>query len=388
MPLPSALSREHLPRGVTSRFVDGVNGLRMHILEAGTQGQPLLLLLHGFPELAYSWRHVLRPLADLGYHVVAPDQRGYGRTTGWRADYDQDLRPFSLLRLAADAVALVHALGSERVAALIGHDFGSPVSAWAALTRPDVFKSVVLMSAPFAGAPPSATSAQSGHAKPVSLHAAHEAVAAGLAALPRPRKHYQWYYATRQADADMRDAPQGLHAFLRAYFHFKSADYAGNTPFRLTDASPEQLALMPAYYIMDLAHTMAEAVAPFAPKPDDVARCAWLTEKELAVYVEEFARTGFQGGLNWYRTRFDAGIAADFNLYAGRTIDVPSMFIAGRSDWGVHQVPGAFEAMQSRACTRMLECHLVEGAGHWVMQEKPTEVVGHLANFLARTATR
>ncbi|RTL66362.1 MAG: alpha/beta hydrolase [Hyphomicrobiales bacterium] len=358
----------------------------MHILEAGAPDKPLLLLLHGFPELAYSWRHVMQPLAELGYHVVAPDQRGYGRTTGWRADFDQDLRSFSLLRLAADAVALVQALGRDHAAAIIGHDFGSPVSAWAALTRPDVFRSVVLMSAPFAGAPPSA-SAQSEDAKPVSLHAAHDAVAAGLAALARPRKHYQWYYATRQANADMLHAPQGLHAFLRAYFHFKSADYAGNAPFRLQDASPEQLALMPAYYIMDLAHTMAEAVAPFAPPAHEAAQCAWLTESELAVYAEEFARTGFQGGLNWYRTRFESDIAADFNLYAGRTIDVPSMFIAGRSDWGVYQVPGAFEAMQTRACTNMRGCHLIEGAGHWVMQEKPSEVVSRLATFLKEAAS-
>ena len=102
------LDTRHLPAGVHSRFVETVNGLRMHVLEAGDEkpGQLLLLLLHGFPELAYCWRKVMVPLADLGYHVVAPDQRGYGRTTGWSATYDQDLRPYSMLNLARDVVAL------------------------------------------------------------------------------------------------------------------------------------------------------------------------------------------------------------------------------------------------------------------------------------------
>ena len=118
-----------------------------------TKGRPCLLLLHGFPELAYSWRKVMLPLAEAGFHVVAPDQRGYGRTTGWDGDYDGDLGSFRLLNLVRDALGLVSALGYRSVAAVIGHDFGSPVAAWCALVRPDVFRSVVLMSAPFAGPP-------------------------------------------------------------------------------------------------------------------------------------------------------------------------------------------------------------------------------------------
>ena len=121
-----------LPDGVRSRFVHNVNGLTMHVLEAGfeTEGRPALLLLHGFPELAYSWRHVMAPLADAGYHVIAPDQRGYGRTTGWSADYDGSMRPFSRLNAVRDALALVSAFGYRTVEAVIGHDFGSPVAAW------------------------------------------------------------------------------------------------------------------------------------------------------------------------------------------------------------------------------------------------------------------
>jgi pimeloyl-ACP methyl ester carboxylesterase len=383
-PLPSSV----LPAGVRARFVDGVNGLRVHVLEAGhdTPDRPLLLLLHGFPELAYSWRRLLGPLAAAGYHVVAPDQRGYGRTTGWSDSYDQDLRPFSLLRLAADARILVHALGHDAAHAVIGHDFGSPVAAWAALTRPDVFRAVALMSAPFAGAPrlapPGGTAPRPGW-----LAGPADALARGLAALPRPRKHYQWYYATREADADMRNAPQGIRNFLRAYFHHKSADWPGNTPFRLRDDSPEQLALMPTYYIMDLDRTMAETVAPFMPGRDTADACSWMRGDELDVYAGEFARTGFQGGLNWYRTRFAPEIAADFQLHAGRRIDVPALFVAGRSDWGVFQVPGALEAMRTSACGRFLGCHIVEGAGHWVMQEKPEAVLDALLAFLSAAKT-
>ena len=146
-----------LPAGIRSRFVHEVNGLRVHILEAGFEepGRPCILLLHGFPELAWSWRRVMGPLAAAGYHVVAPDLRGYGRTTGWNADYDSeaDLRSFRLLNAVRDALGLVVALGHRSVAAVVGHDFGSRVAAWCALVRPDVFRSVALMSAPFAGPP-------------------------------------------------------------------------------------------------------------------------------------------------------------------------------------------------------------------------------------------
>src|SRR3981081_4838541 len=119
------LDRAVLPEGVRARFVDGVNGLRMHILEAGfeTPGRPLLLLLHGFPELAYSWRKIIVPLAEAGFHVVAPYQRGYGRTTGWDPDYDGDLSAFRILNIVRDALGLVFALGYRSVAAVVGHDF-------------------------------------------------------------------------------------------------------------------------------------------------------------------------------------------------------------------------------------------------------------------------
>src|SRR5438552_11372316 len=265
------LENAALPAGIRSRFVDGINGLRMHVLEAGFEekDRPCILLLHGFPELAYSWRKLMVPFAAAGFHVVAPDQRGYGRTTGWDADYDGDLAPFRLLNLARDALGLVSALGHRAVAAVIGHDFGSPVAAWCALVRPDVFRSMVLMSAPFAGPPalPFGTARQAaqsgvGTAAPnVSIHDA-------LAKLDPPRKHYQWYYSTRRANADMRDCPQGVHAFLRAYFHMKSADWSRNRPFPLGGWTAEELAKMPTYYIMDIDKDMAATVAAEMPSTD------------------------------------------------------------------------------------------------------------------------
>ena len=144
-----------LPAGIRSRTVANVNGLTVHLLEAGfeTAGRPAVLLLHGFPELAYSWRKVMLPLASAGYHVIAPDQRGFGRTTGWDDAYDADLASFSTLNMVRDAIVLLSALGYRSVAAVIGHDAGSPIAAWCSLVRPDLFRSVILMSAPFAGPP-------------------------------------------------------------------------------------------------------------------------------------------------------------------------------------------------------------------------------------------
>lgn len=386
-PLDSAL----LPAGVRSRFVDDVNGLRMHLLEAGheTAGRPLLLLLHGFPELAYSWRALMGPLAAAGWHVVAPDQRGYGRTTGWTDGYGADLAPFRMLNLVRDALGLVAALGHRSVDAVVGHDFGSPVAAWCALVRPDVFRSVVMMSAPFAGVPALPLGGPQGGPQggPHAGLAPVPDVHAALAALPRPRKHYQWYYSTPDAAAEMRDPPQGLHHFMRAYYHHKSADWPSNRPHPLASWSAESLAALPTYYVMDLDLDMPATVAPEMPSDEQIAACGWLPDAALGVYVGEYARTGFQGALQWYRCATSGRFLAEQQVYAGRSIDVPSCFIAGASDWGVYQKPGDVEAMQTRACTRMLGVHLIEGAGHWVQQERPAEVLDRLFAFLdARTA--
>jgi pimeloyl-ACP methyl ester carboxylesterase len=134
-----------LPSGVSSHIVPGVNGLDMYLFEAGNREAPAIILLHGYPELAYSWMKMLTPLANAGYRAIAPDLRGYGRTTGWDADFDGDLRQFRILNVTRDVVALVSALGIRSVEAVAGHDFGAPVAAICALVRPDIFKRLVLM---------------------------------------------------------------------------------------------------------------------------------------------------------------------------------------------------------------------------------------------------
>lgn len=357
-----------LPAGIRTRRVPQVNGLDVHLLEAGDPARPLLLLLHGFPELAYSWRKVMLPLAAGGYWVVAPDQRGYGRTTGADARFEGDLAQFRLMNLARDVIGLVQALGRTRVRALVGHDFGSPVAAYATLIRPDIFPAVALMSAPFAGPP-----AKLGDGAPPSS----QDIVAELAAIGR--KHYHWYYSAPEAEGDMRNAPQGLHAFLRGYYHHKSADWPENRPFPLTAWNAAELAKLPTYYVMKLHETMAETVAPHMP----AQAAPWLTDAELAVYAAEYARTGFQGGLNWYRIRTSRRFDADTEAFAGRAIVVPSVFIAGAADWGIHQTPGALARMNGTACTAMRAVHLIPGAGHWVQQEQPEAVTRHLLDFLA-----
>jgi pimeloyl-ACP methyl ester carboxylesterase len=377
------------PPELRSRFVEDVNGLRMHMLEAGfeEQDRPCVLLLHGFPELACSWRKVMLPLAAAGFHVVAPDQRGYGQTTGWDGAYDGDIGSFRLLNLVRDALALVSALGYRSVAAVVGHDFGSPVAAYCALIRPDVFRSVVLMSAPFGG-PPSLPFDTAHVTPPAAAGGVLDSrIHRDLAALDPPRKHYQWYYSSREADDDMRHCPQGIQAFLRAYFHVKSADWKRNEPFTLETWSAEELAKLPTYYIMDMDKGMGETVAAEMPSASEIAACTWLPDEELRVYSAAFARTGFQGGLQWYRCMTSGRNTSELQLFSGRTIDVPSCFIAGRSDWGVYQKPGEFERMQAAACTQMMGCHLVSGAGHWVQQEQPVQVTELLLDFL-RSADR
>jgi pimeloyl-ACP methyl ester carboxylesterase len=380
-----------LPPGIRSRFVENGNGITMHVLEAGFEprSRPLVVLLHGFPELAYSWRKVMPALASAGYHVVAPDLRGYGRSSGTDVKYDEDVAPFRTTNEVRDVLGLVSAFGARSVAAVVGHDFGSPVAGWCALARPDVCRAVVMMSGPFPGPP----SLPFGTADaPVSKQAddGRERAYDDLEKLTPPRRYYQRYYATREANANMQHAKQGVHAFLRAYYHMKSADWKANKPAPLAGWSATELAKMPRYYVMDRnLGGMAENVAPEMPSAAEVATCKWLTEAELMVYSTEYGRTGFQGGLQSYRLgtsgRYtDPTNANELKIFAGRTIDVPSMFIGGRSDWGVYQRPGALEHMQKALCTRMVGTHLVDGAGHWVAQEQPAAVTRLLLDFFQR----
>lgn len=379
----SAYGGRTLPKGVRSRMIHGVNGLDVHVLEAGYEspGRPLALLLHGFPDLAYGWRHLIPILADAGYHAAAPDQRGFGRTTGWMNDYDAPLAPFGLLNMTRDALGLVSALGYRRTAMLVGHDLGSPVAAYCALARPDVFPSVVLMSAPFPGPPAFAFDTADSEAPSAQSNNESQKLATALAALDPPREYYQQYLSMRRANDDMWRPPQGLHAFLRAFFHVKSADWPGNKPHPLQGRTAAELAQMPTYYVMDLGKTMPQAVAPFQPSAAEVTACKWLTEPELGIYTEEFGRTGFQGALQAYRVFSEPALNAELRLFSGKTIDVPSLFIGGTSDWGTYSAPGALDLMRTKAATRMAGVELIDRAGHWVQQEQPVRLSELLLNF-------
>lgn len=222
--------QETLRVGIRSRRIDNNNGVTIHALEAGfaPPAKPCVVLLHGFPELGYTWRNQLLPLASAGFHVIAPDARGYGRSTSEPVTFEDSLLPYSMLNRVGDVLGLVRALGYEQVAAVVGHDWGGPTAQWCARLRPDVFLSVVSVSTPLLGdsaLPLGTADAHSGEAPGVDIEK-------DLADLPRPRKHYASYYATQGANEDMWRAPQGVHDLLREYYYYKSADWKENKPDR------------------------------------------------------------------------------------------------------------------------------------------------------------
>lgn len=182
----------------------------------------------------------------------------------------------------------------------------------------------------------------------------------------------------------MLHPPQGLHAFLRAFFYVKSADWTGNKPHPLKGRTAADLAQMPTDYVMDLGKTMPETVAPFQPSAAEVAACKWLTEPELGVYVEEYGRTGFQGALQAYRVFSDPDLNAELRLFSGKTINVPSLFIGGKSDWGTYSAPGALDLMKTKAATKMGNIELIDGAVHWIQQEQPDRLGALLLAFIKK----
>jgi pimeloyl-ACP methyl ester carboxylesterase len=183
----------------------------------------------------------------------------------------------------------------------------------------------------------------------------------------------------------MWHAPQGIHSLLREQFYFKSADWEGNKPFPLKSWAASELEKMPTYYIMDLNKGMAETMAEHQPSAEYIAACRWMTETDLDVYASQFARTGFQGGLNYYRVDADDALWNEQQSFSGKTIDVPACYIGGAREWGVYQTPGAFQSM-GNACTRLLGRHLVPDAGHSVVEEQPAAVNQILVKFLNKAA--
>ncbi|SDH94770.1 Pimeloyl-ACP methyl ester carboxylesterase [Pseudomonas benzenivorans] len=306
-----------------------INGIRMRVAKQGSG--PLVLLCHGFPELWYSWRHQLAALAAAGYRAVAPDMRGYGGT-----DAPAEADAYTLLHLVGDMVELVRELG-EQQAVIVGHDWGAMVAWSAALMRPDLFRAVVGMSVPFS--PPG----------PVEF----------LSALKRQGIddfYIQYFQTPGVAEAELE---RDVEASIRRIYFSGSGDGPDRPVFGRLKPGQGFLGGM--------------------LEPETLP--AWLSHDDLAYYCGEFTRTGFRGGLTWYRN-----IARSWALLApwrGCVIRQPSLFIAGARD-GVLKFPSSPPQIAAFAQTlpALRGCHILEGAGHWIQQERAELVNQLLLEFL------
>jgi pimeloyl-ACP methyl ester carboxylesterase len=315
---------------ITHRFVE-TNGIRMHVAEAGTG--PLVLMLHGFPESWYSWRHQLRALAEAGYHAVAPDQRGYGQT-----DRPPDVRAYTQLHLIGDAIGLLDALGEEQ-AVVVGHDWGAPVAWNTALLRPDRIRGVVGLSVPYRPRGPAS-----------SLRIIRARLGEGF---------YQAYFQQPGV------ADEELRRDVRATLGRTLYTLSGDAP---QAAEPRQPVVPDGGGFMDLL-----IEPPSLP--------GWLTEADLDFYTAEFERTGFTGGLNWYRN-----IELSWELMApwqGAVVTPPALYVAGDRDLVVN-FPGVRERLAGLQAfaPRLEPVQLLPGCGHWTQQERPAEVNAALLGFL------
>ncbi len=320
---------------IAHRFVE-TNGIRTHIVEQGSG--PLVVLCHGFPESWYSWRHQLTALAAAGFRAVAPDMRGYGQT-----DRPEGIDQYTLLHLVGDMVSLLDGLGAES-AAIAGHDWGAPVAWHAALLRPDRFHAVIGLSVPFR---------PRGAARPTTV-------------MPQTDDawFYQLYFQTPGvAEAELERA---VRSALRRILYSGS----GDVPRRAkTISSPDTTGMLPRR-----GGFLDRTVEPDTPPQ-------WLTEADIDFYAGEFARTGFRGGLNWYRN-----IDRNWELlapFAGAQVTVPALYVAGDRDLVV-----AFRGMDqlipslTRFVPRLRKTLMLPGCGHWTQQERPAEVNTAMIEFL------
>jgi pimeloyl-ACP methyl ester carboxylesterase len=371
------------------RVVPNVNGLTVNMLEAGTQGQPMVLLIHGFPNLGYSWRKVMPALAAAGYYIVAPDCRGFGRTVGWDASWDADPTPFLVLNMVRDQIALAYVLGYRQVDMIVGHDQGEHIAVYAAIIRPDMFLRLTTVSSA-GGTPPSFPFG--GAQRNASYTNAQ--LDAEYARLNPPRRGYQDYWASRHADEDMKHVPQGMSDFFRAFYYMKGGEFPGNqdlTPLRPMPTAREaavENARMPEYYVMRRDKGMPATMAAFMPSKEYVETCKWLTKAECDVYGQEYTASGWTGALHEYRHRrnnaFPATLAEQLT-FSGRTIDVPAQFIAGKQDWGANRIAGGPMAAGRTGYTKFRGVQLIDRAGHWPQEEQPEIVSERLASFLKAT---
>jgi len=307
------------------------NGIRMHVAEEG-EG-PLVLLCHGFPESWYSWRHQLRALAQAGFRAVAPDMRGYGKT-----ERPEAIDKYTLLHLVGDMVGLLDALG-ERQAVIIGHDWGAPVAWHAALMRPDRFRGVVGLSVPFRPRSP---------VRPTSA---------------MPQTDAEWFYQLYFQKPGVAEAEfeRDARRTIRSILFTASGDLKSRT---------KSLGMVPREGGF-LNHTV-----------DPVELPPWLSEGDIDFYTAEFTRTGFRGGLNWYRN-----IDRSWELlapFAGAQVTVPALYIAGERDLVV-----TFKGMDqlianlARHVPNLRRTIMLPGCGHWTQQERADEVNSAVIAFLA-----
>ncbi len=329
------------------------NGIRMHVAEAG-EG-PLVVLCHGFPESWYSWRHQLAALAEAGFHAVAPDMRGYGGT-----DRPEAIDQYSLLHLVGDIVGLLDALGAP-MAVVAGHDWGAPVAWHAALMRPDRFRGVIGLSVPQkprAAARPTTIMPQTPDAQFYQLYFQEPGVAE--AELDRdPRTTIRQVLLSASGDA-------GRGGGARAGEGSDGAAPGGER--RAVGMVPRRGAFL-----------------DFKGVPS--ALPAWLKEADIDFYAAEFARTGFRGGLNWYRN-----IDRNWELlaaYEGAKITVPALYVAGDRDMVV-RTPGTDKIIASLrdSVPRLQKSLMLPGCGHWTQQERPHEVNVAILEFLKTLDTR
>jgi len=317
---------------IAQRTVEA-NGIRLHVAEAGSG--PLVVMCHGFPESWYSWRHQLVALAAAGYHAVAPDMRGYGQT-----DAPAPIEAYTLLHLVGDIVGLVAALG-EKTAIVAGHDWGAPVAWHAALLRPDVFRAVVALSVPFR---------PRGSTRPTTaMPQTDEAV------------FYQLYFQEPGvAEAELGRDPR---ATIRRLL------YTGSGNLR-TGGDGTGLAGMVRRGGGFLEQTVDPESLP-----------VWLTDADVGFYAGEYARTGFRGGLNWYRN-----IDRNWELlapYAGGLVNVPALYVAGDRDLVV-RFPGMDQLIPnlSKVVPQLRRTVMLPGCGHWTQQERAAEVNAAMLEFL------
>jgi pimeloyl-ACP methyl ester carboxylesterase len=322
---------------VTHRVVE-TNGIRMHVAESGTG--PLVLLCHGFPESWYSWRHQLHALAEAGFHAVAPDMRGYGQT-----DHPEPIDQYTLLHLVGDMVGLLDALGSE-TAVIAGHDWGAPVAWYAAILRPDRFRGVIGLSVPFIPRLP---------VRPTSM-------------MPQTEDalFYQLYFQSPgTAEAEFE---QDVSRSIRSLLYSAS----GDAPRRDSGAAGgSEVGMVPRR-----GGFLSRLIDPQTLPP-------WLKEVDANFYVGEFQRTGFRGGLNWYRN-----IDRNWELlapFSGARVSVPALYIAGDRDLVL-----AFRGMNHIIANlpmfvpQLRGTLLLPGCGHWTQQERAQEVNQAVLDFVRR----